>query len=187
MKTDNSYIMGKASPPLGSIEMASPFGGSSRYSCGSTSRAIEIPNKNPRRQAVTIIEVVMALVILSIALPPMVASFADASRQSIRPSNATVASFLAIDKMEEVIARRYQATDGYAQLNSKAGTESAVTGFTLFSRTTVVETISIDHSTGAITVVGSDQGYKRVKVTVSWNGGAEKMVVEHIFTDFKVS
>jgi Tfp pilus assembly protein PilV len=139
-----------------------------------------------RRTGVTIIEVVMALVILSIALPPMVASFADASRQSIRPSNSTVASFLAIDRMEEVVARRYQGTNGYDQLDTMAGTEPAVSEFSRYSRTTVVETVSVNYVTGAITVSGSDVGYKRVRVTVAWNGSAERMVVEHLFADFQL-
>lgn len=139
-----------------------------------------------RRRGVTIIEVVMALVILSVALPPMVASFADASRQSIRPSNSTVASFLAIDRMEAVVARRYQGTDGYDQLGSMAGTETAVSGFPRFLRTTVVETVAVDYGTGAITTSGSDVGYKRVRVSVAWNGGAEQMVVEHLFADFQL-
>lgn len=138
------------------------------------------------RTGVTIIEVVMALVILSVALPPMVASFADASRQSIRPSNSTVASFLAIDRMEAVVARRYQGTDGYDQLGTMAATESAVSGFPQFSRTTVVETVSVNYGTGAVTTSGSDVGYKRVRVSVAWNSGTEKMVVEHLFADFQL-
>ena len=132
----------------------------------------------------------MAIVILSIALPPMVASFADASRQSIRPSNATVASFLAIDRMEEVVARRYQGTDGYTALSvpsmASFPNESAVSGFPLFGRTTVVEYVAIDYGTGVITASVSDTGYKRVRVSVTWNGGAEQMVVEHLFADFKL-
>jgi prepilin-type N-terminal cleavage/methylation domain-containing protein len=142
------------------------------------------------RKGVTIIEVAMAIVILSIALPPMVASFADASRQSIRPSNSTVASFLAIDRMEEVVARRYQGTDGYIALTvpsmSSFPSETAVSGFPLFARSTVVEYVTITFTTGAIATSGSDKGYKRVRVTVTWNSGAEKMVVEHLFADFNL-
>ncbi len=139
-----------------------------------------------RRAAVTIIELVMAIVIMSIALPPMMASFADSSRQSIRPSNATVASFLAIDKMEEIVARRYQGTDGYAQIDSIAGTESSIPDFPLFSRTILIEKVSIDYATGAITTSLGETGYKRARVSVGWNGGAERMVIEHLFADFKL-
>jgi prepilin-type N-terminal cleavage/methylation domain-containing protein len=151
---------------------------------------MQVPTIRAKRPGVTIIEVVMAIVILSIALPPMVASFADASRQSIRPSNSTVASFLAIDRMEEVVARRYQGTDGYAALTvpsmSAFPAETVVSGFPLFARTTVIEYVTINFASGAIAASGSDKGYKRVRVTVTWHSGSEKMVVEHLFADFNL-
>lgn len=149
-------------------------------------RSASTRSGSSRRSAVTIIELVMAIVILSIALPPMMASFADSSRQSIRPSNATVASFLAIDKMEEIVARRFRGADGYAQMDSIAGAESSITDFPLFSRTTLIENVSIDYVTGTLTTSVGETGYKRARVTVGWNGGAESMVIEHLFADFKL-
>lgn len=133
-----------------------------------------------RRRATTVIEVAMALVILSVALPPLVMAFADASKQSILPANSAVASYLAVERMEEVIARRYRGTDGYDSVTeSNFPDESPVSGFTMFSRT--VRVALIDH---LLASAGSDQGYKKVTVTVSWNSGANRIAVEHIFADF---
>lgn len=133
-----------------------------------------------RRRGITIIEVVAAIVILSIALPPLMQAFADASTQTIQPSLAAVGSFLAIDKMEEIVARRYRGTTGYAAITSaNFPAESPVTGFNNFSRT--VNISFVDNTFGA---VGSDQGYKKVEVVVSWNSGAESISIEHVFADF---
>jgi hypothetical protein len=88
--------------------------------------------------------------------------------------------------MEAVVARRYQGTDGYDQLGTMAGTEAAVSGFSKYSRTTSVETVAVNYATGAITVSGSDVGYKRVRVSVAWDGGSEQIVVEHLFSNFQL-
>ncbi len=132
------------------------------------------------RRSVTIIEVVAAIVILSIALPPMMQAFAEASSQTIQPSLAAVASFLAIDRMEEVVARRYRGTDGYTAISTaNFPAEAPVTGFASFNRT--VNISFVDHS---LATVGTDQGYKKVEVVVTWNGGAESIAIEHVFADF---
>ena len=128
----------------------------------------------------TIIEVVTALTILAIALPSLIRSFADASNQTIYPSNAAVASFLAIEKMEEIVARRYRGTDGYAALvAANFPAESPVSGFSIFNRT-----VTISFVNSSLAAVGSDQGYKKVNVSVTWEAGARELKVEHVFADF---
>lgn len=122
----------------------------------------------------------MVLVILSIALPPLMASFADNSVQTIHPAYATVATFLAIERMEEIVARRYRGTDGYTAVsNANFPPETPVTGFPVFNRT-----VGISFVNASLAPVGSDQGYKKVVVTVSWNSGGDRIVVEHVFADF---
>jgi len=122
----------------------------------------------------------MAVVILSIALPPLVVSFADASMQSIYPSNASVASFLAIERMEEVVARRYRGTDGYQAVTvTNFPAESPVSGFPGFNRS-----VAVSYTDASLAPVGSDQGYKKVRVAVTWNGGADQIAIERAFADF---
>ena len=133
-----------------------------------------------KRRGITIIEVAAAIVILSIALPPLMQAFADASTQTIQPSLAAVGSFLAIDRMEEIVARRYRGTDGYAAIASaNFPAETPVAGFGNFSRT-----VNISFVNNTLAPVGSDQGYKKVVVVVSWNGGTERIAIEHVFADF---
>lgn len=132
------------------------------------------------KRGTTIIEAVTAMVILSIALPALMSAFADSSRQTIFPSNAAVGSFLAIEKMEEIMARRYRGTDGYSAITSaNFPAESPVTGFSYFNRS-----VTISYVTSALAASGTDQGYKKVTVTVTWNGGTQTQSIEHVFADF---
>ena len=137
------------------------------------------------RSATTIIEVVMVLVILSIALPPLVTAFADASMQSIHPSLTTVASFLATDRMEEIVARRYRGTqssvNGYdAITTANFPNESPVTGFPVFSRTVTIAQVDAN-----LNPSGTPVGYKKVTVTVAWNSGSDRILLERVFAEFE--
>ena len=132
------------------------------------------------RKATTIIEVITAMAILSIALPSLVSAFAESSRQTIFPSNAAVASFLVIERMEEIMARRYRGTDGYSAITTaNFAAESPVNGFSIFNRT-----VTISYVTSSLAASGSDQGYKKVIVTVTWNGGIQTQSIEHVFASF---
>ena len=132
------------------------------------------------RRSTTIIEVVVAIVILSVALPSLMMAFADASVQSIGPYRRSIGSYLAIERMEEIIARRYRGTDGYDAITTgNFGSEASINGFSGYARD-----VAINFVDGDLNSVGSDEGFKRVTVSVSWDGGAGDIDVEHIFADF---
>ncbi len=132
------------------------------------------------RRAATIIEIVAAIVILSIALPPLISSFADAALQSIHPSQAVVASFLATERMEEMIARRNRASDGYAALTTaNYPSEAPVSGFAGYNRT-----VTISFVDDQLAAQPGDVGYKLVRVTVDWNGGANEILLERVFANY---
>lgn len=132
------------------------------------------------RRATTIVEIVMAVVILAVAVPPLISAFTQSATNTIQPCNAAVASFLATERMEEIIARRYRATDGYAAVTTaNFPDESPVTGFPRFSRS-----VTVAYVNSSLATVGSDVGYKKVRVTVSWNSGSDMVVEERIFADF---
>ncbi|MBN2562434.1 MAG: hypothetical protein JXQ75_16030 [Phycisphaerae bacterium] len=138
------------------------------------------PRTKVMRRGATIIEVVMAIVILSIALPPLVSAFADASMQSIHPSQATVAAFLAIDRMEQIAARRYGgkqgAESGYDGVKAASfQNEVPVVGFPMFERRVTITNVDSDLNPSP------SNDYKKVRVTVSWNDGGDQVVIEHVF------
>lgn len=132
------------------------------------------------RRSTSIIEVVLAVGILGIAMPPLLSAFANASFQSIRPMNATTASFLSTDRMEEMVARRYRSSDGYDALTESAfPDELPVAGYPNFARL-----VTISFTEASLNTVSIDEGYKKVRVTVSWNNGANEVVVERLFANY---
>ncbi|OWY73240.1 hypothetical protein B7486_02525 [cyanobacterium TDX16] len=136
------------------------------------------------RLGATIIELAMCIVILAVALPPLMSSFIEASNQSILPVRESSASFLVVERMEAVIARRYRGTDGYSALTvptvAEFPDESPVSGFSAYSRSVRVSYVNSDLSAAV-----SDQGYKLVTVTVTWDGGASQLVIERVFANFE--
>jgi Tfp pilus assembly protein PilV len=130
------------------------------------------------RRGTTIIEIAICMMILGVALPPLVTAFADAARQSAQPVGSTIASLLAIEKMEQIVARRYQGTDGYDNVTTvNFPNETPVTGFAGFNRS-----VTVNYVTSNIAASGSDVGYKLVRITVSWGG--QSLFIERIFARF---
>ncbi len=140
--------------------------------------AVHKSGKGRLRRSATIIEVVAAIVILSVALPTLMGSFADAARQSIGPYQRGIASLLAIERMEQIIARRYRGTDGYSAVTTaNFPNESPVSGFPAFARS-----VTVTYTDESLGPVGSDEGYKRVRVRVQ--GAGEMIDIERVFADF---
>jgi prepilin-type N-terminal cleavage/methylation domain-containing protein len=134
-----------------------------------------------RRAGFTLIEAIAAMVILSVALPPMLWAIRDAQVRRVGPIMASRARFLATEKLEEVIADRHSATRGYAWVaTARYADEASVAGFPGFARAVAVA--ETDAS-----LVGAGTGYKTVTVTISWTdvGGIPRsLVVSTVITDY---
>lgn len=129
----------------------------------------------------TLVEAIGAIVLLSIAAPAMLMAITDAQRRRSGPVLAERARWLAVERLEEVIADRHSATRGYAYLNTgNYPAESAVDGFGSFTR-------SVDIKETGATLSGSGTGYKIVTVSVSYKGesGANKALsIAAVVTDY---
>jgi prepilin-type N-terminal cleavage/methylation domain-containing protein len=115
-----------------------------------------------RRRGFTLIEAAAAIVILSIAIPPMLWSVRQSHIQRVNPMMASKARWLATEKLEDIIADRHSSTRGYTYLiNGNYPAETPVSGFTGFSR-------SVAFTETTANLVSAGTGYKRATVTVSW-------------------
>src|SRR5262249_26161880 len=132
-----------------------------------------------KRRGLTLIEVTFALVILSIGLAPMMKALTDGASQTIDTTQASVASFLVTERMEQIVAARYRAVGGYSLVTAASfPDETPVSGFSAFNRTaTIQEVAASDLSTAQ-----SGSGIKRVTVTVTWRSAARQMALTRIFT-----
>lgn len=118
------------------------------------------------RGGFTLIEVMIAVVVMAIAVPPMFWALRQANVQRVDPINLSRARWLVNEKMEDILADESSTTRGYSYLtNSKYTAESPVSGFTGFTRS-----VSIAES-GADLVAGSGTGFKTVVVTVGYVDG----------------
>lgn len=133
------------------------------------------------RRAFTLIEAIAAMVILSVALPPMLWAVRDASLRRVGPVQVSRARFLATERLEEVIADRHSPSRGYAWVaTARYAAEAEVDGFPGFARSTRVM------ETGA-GLSGAGTGYKTAIVTVTWTdaGGVERSLeVSTVVTDY---
>lgn len=129
----------------------------------------------------TLIEAIIALVILSVAIPAMMVALGDAQRKRAAPVLDSRARWLAAEKLEDIIADRHSATRGYSYISSgNYPAESPVAGFAGFSRnTTIAET---DASLAA-----AGTGYKTVTVTVTYagvTGASRSFSIATVVTDY---
>lgn len=135
-----------------------------------------------RDTAFTLIEAIVAILILSVAVPPMLWALREARLTRADPIHISTARWLAAEKLEDIIADRHSAVRGYAWITAaNYPAEPAVPGYTLYARSVAVAETGPDL---AAPLAGG--GYKRIAVTVSWSapGGPERSLsIATVLTD----
>jgi hypothetical protein len=138
----------------------------------------DIPN---RRSAFTLTEAITAVVILGVAVPSMLWGVREAHAHRANRVLASRAHWLAVEKLEDVIADRHSGTRGYGYLQAaNYPAEAAVAGFTGFSRG-----VGFFETGSNLTTAGS--GYMRVTVTVGYTdatGAARSLALVTELTDY---
>ena len=129
----------------------------------------------------TLIETIAAVVILTIALPPMLVAIHDSHHKRANPILAMRARWLAEGKLEDIIADRHSGTRGYAYLvGTNYPNEDVITGFPGFSRIVTLTETEAD-------LVTPGQGYMGVRVMVSWTdaqGDPRTLGIDTILTEY---
>lgn len=136
--------------------------------------------RNRSRRAFTLIESIMAIVVIAIMVPPTLVLIRDAHTRRASSILASRARWLASEKLEDVIADRNSTARGWAYvINASYPVENSVNGFASFSRTTSVSETAAD-------LVTAGTGYKTITVTISWldpRGGSESLSLATVLTD----
>jgi prepilin-type N-terminal cleavage/methylation domain-containing protein len=114
----------------------------------------------------TLIEVILAIVILAVAIPALVSSVSFMAARQVNTIGTTIAADLALEKMEEVIGDRINPARGFPWIVSGPNYpgDAPVTGYN--------RSVSIICVTAADlnTSIACPTAYKRVQVTVSTSG-----------------
>jgi prepilin-type N-terminal cleavage/methylation domain-containing protein len=135
------------------------------------------------RNGFSLIETIAAIVILSIAVPPVLWAVREAHVHRVNPVMASTARWLATEKLEDLIADRHSTTIGYAGL--VGGTESPVPGFPGFDRTATINEHGAWDNGSQSWQAGT--GYKTITVDVSWTDGgaaARTLSVSSVVTEY---
>lgn|GEM_PF-346041 len=120
--------------------------------------------RQSRAKAFTLIEAIIALTVLSLAVPGMFWAVRDAAQKRTDPVMISRARWLASEKLEDIIADRNSTTRGYTYVvTGNYAAEATVSAFTGFSRS-----VSITETASNLSSAGT--GYKTVAVTVSYPG-----------------
>lgn len=135
--------------------------------------------RHPR--AFTLVECIIAIVILAVAVPAMTLAVRETHAKRSGPIMASRASWLAMEWLEDIIADRNSSTRGYTYLKpANYLPEASITDFPGFSRAVTFTETGAD-------LVTPGFGYMKVTVTVSWTdpGGAPRALnVSTILTDY---
>ena len=141
-----------------------------------------------RRQGFTLIETVAAIVILAVAVPPMLWAVSEAHLKRANPRLASQARWLAVEKLEDIIADRH-STDarGWTWVTdpSKYPAETPVTGFDNFNRSVTLTPRGPWDNTVPGWTAGPPTNYLEVTVAVDWtdaNGVANTLSIATILT-----
>jgi len=128
-----------------------------------------------------LIEAIACIVMLSVAIPPMLWSVRQAHIQRVNPVMASKARWLAMEKLEDVIADRHSSTRGYDYLvTGNYASESNIPKFAGFTRT-----VSFNETAADLSSPGT--GYMTVNVTVSWTDAtatARSLAVSTVLTEY---
>jgi prepilin-type N-terminal cleavage/methylation domain-containing protein len=142
---------------------------------------------SPRPRGFTLIETVAAVLILAVAVPPMLWAVTQAQRQRANPILASKARWLAVEKLEDIIADRHSTSGnrGWDYLiagNYPAENPGDISGFPQFGRTVTLVETQADLSTP-----DSDGGYMKVTVTVTWTnaeGDSQSLSISTVLTEY---
>jgi prepilin-type N-terminal cleavage/methylation domain-containing protein len=135
----------------------------------------------PSYSGFSLIETIAAIVILSVALPPMLWAIGQGHIQRVNPVMVSKARWLATEKLEDIIADRHSSTRGYTWLvPGQYPDETPVVGYPAFNRT-----VSFNMTAADLVSAGND--YKRATVTVSWTdatGTGRSLALSTVLTDY---
>ncbi len=143
--------------------------------------------RTARRKGFTLIETVSAIVILSVAVPPMLWAVTQAQRQRMNPIMASKARWLAVEKLEDIVADRHAPPRGYTYLNAGNYADENpgdIAGYPGFSRTV---TFPAETKADLVTTSPAPLGYQVVTVTVGWttsNGSNASLAISTVLTDY---
>jgi len=140
-----------------------------------------IRDKN-RDQGFTLIEIIITLVVLSVAAIGVLSVFTTGIAGSADPLIVSKATQLAQEKLDSIIGDRLNPARGFGWITAaNYPAENPIAGFSSFNRS--VEIICVA-SADLNTSISCPRSYERVTVTVTWNTGAGSVSLATILANY---
>jgi Tfp pilus assembly protein PilV len=130
-----------------------------------------------RGRGVTLLETVFAVLLLGISVPPILGFFAQGTLSSIAPERQTAAYFLAMERLEEIIADRHSSTRGYSYLAAAHYLAESLSGG--FTRTVAFDEVS----SADLTTHQAGSGYLLITVNVQYTAPAGSYRLSYLACD----
>lgn len=144
-------------------------------------------------RGLTLIESVLAIAVIGAGLVGVMIAFQGSVTSSLLADQSIIASHIAREAMESIIAQRDNNPNGntgydnvLTSINNNTYTFPNAYGQTGFTLTTTVTEMNPDddNATDDFLDAQAGSGYARVTVTVSWNGGANSTKVETLLAKY---
>lgn len=138
-----------------------------------------------KKRGFTLIEVMLTMIVIAGGLFAIMVFYNNAARDVVKGDMNLIAGYLAREKMEWFLMRRYEPclylSNGYNDSALISNTENITYGGYQFTRSWVI--YLVDPTDLTTQLDGSD--YKRINVTVSWGPNIEQKVsVSTIITNY---
>lgn len=132
------------------------------------------------RQGFSALEALFAVMLLGLGFYGFLTMFSNTTSDTINDEYALVASRLASEKIEQLVANK--ASTGYASISNGTFAENVNHNSQSFTRKTVIRYVDAGDLT---TTSVADTGYKRVDVDVEWDAGTTQNVsFSTLLTDY---
>lgn len=132
-----------------------------------------------RPRGFTLIETVLATVVISVGLIGIFAMIRNSLGSSVTSLQSLQAAWLARERLDRILYEKEMQGYGFAVAANYPGPETFAGNFSPFVRATEILEVDDDD----LTSPRADSGYKRVTVTVTWPPG-NSVAVEGLVTDW---
>ena len=134
-------------------------------------------------KGMTLVELVIGIAVIAVLFPVMISALFNPVVDSVKGEQMVQAMALAQGKIEEIYATK--ATNngslGYSYITSSHyPAENPVSGFASFNRSvTITEVRGTD-----LTTPLNNSGFKKIVVTVTWNGGSNRVELTEVLGNY---
>ncbi len=138
-------------------------------------------------KGLSLIEAVLAIAIIGAGLVGVMFVFSGGAKSSMIANQTVVASNLAKEKLEHIIADRANLGYAYVITNAASYSDGQLPGnFSVYTRNVTIVEVDPDDDDNVDDFLDPSpgSGYARITIVVSWSGAAESVKLETLIANY---